>query len=409
MEFSIPNSVRFIIEKLQSRGFEAYPVGGCVRDSLLSRTPNDWDVTTSALPDETLKAFSKEKCVTIGKDYGTIGVVIEGELIEVTTFRVDGDYRDNRHPDGVAFSSRLVDDLSRRDFTINAMALTLSGDVIDCFEGLSDLQNRTIRTVGAPDLRFREDALRILRALRFAAELDFAIEEKTKDAIRDLSGLIKTLSSERVFSEIKRLICARGASRIIGEYFDVLTLILPHLIPKSEESLSNACSVIGKLNVDFSVRFCALAIALSDDPKTAAHEMLKLLKASNELIKRASSTIEAYVALDDTSDYTIKKLLGTKGENVLKDAVAIRRAFDSMTDKKSQSFWDSVHARIDNIVLCAPCLSISDLAIDGRDLLACGFVPSPRLGQILGDLLDLVMRGNIKNDKDELLSYVKKL
>ena len=230
----IPHGAKFIITRLNSNGYRGDIVGGCVRDYLLGKEPNDFDITTDALPDEMRRIFSDLKTVDTGIKHGTLTVIVDSVQYEVTTYRIDGEYSDNRHPDKVSFTNKLSDDLSRRDFTVNAMCYNEHDGVTDMFGGKEDLSARIIRAVGDPVLRFHEDSLRILRALRFAATLNFEIEKNTADAIFKTSSLLKNVSRERVYTEWKKLICGVGASRIIREYGSVIEVVIPELT-----SLSN--------------------------------------------------------------------------------------------------------------------------------------------------------------------------
>lgn len=231
MTMDMPKNVDTAINLLQSAGFEAYAVGGCVRDSLLGKTPNDWDITTSAKPENMKSVFADFHCIDTGIKHGTVTVVIDGEPLEITTFRLDGEYEDNRHPKSVTFTSNLGADLGRRDFTVNAMAYSKMTGTVDLFGGQNDLKNKIIRCVGDPDRRFNEDALRILRALRFASALDFEIEEKTAQSLLKNCALLGNISEERIAKELLKLVCGKGAKRILTGFAPVLFEILPELQP----------------------------------------------------------------------------------------------------------------------------------------------------------------------------------
>ncbi|MBS7361095.1 MAG: tRNA nucleotidyltransferase, partial [Oscillospiraceae bacterium] len=230
MEIKLPPNVKKAISLLESAGFEACAVGGCVRDSLLRKTPDDWDITTSASPEQMKEVFSSFHCIETGIRHGTLTAVI-GSPLEITTFRLDGEYEDNRHPKSVEFTSDLSADLARRDFTVNAMAYSPSQGLSDPFGGQEDLKNHIIRCVGEADRRFNEDALRILRGLRFASVLDFEIEDKTAESIHKNKVLLKNISVERISKELMRLICGAGAHRVLSGFADVLFEIMPELSP----------------------------------------------------------------------------------------------------------------------------------------------------------------------------------
>lgn len=239
MTMDMPKNVDTAINLLQSAGFEAYAVGGCVRDSLLGKTPNDWDITTSAKPEDMKSVFADFHCIDTGIKHGTVTVVIDGEPLEITTFRLDGEYEDNRHPKSVTFTSNLGADLGRRDFTVNAMAYSKMTGTVDLFGGQNDLKNGIIRCVGDPNRRFNEDALRTLRALRFASALDFEIEEKTAQSLLENRALLGNISEERIVKELLKLVCGKGAKRILTDFAPVLFEILPELQPMYKNSHDN--------------------------------------------------------------------------------------------------------------------------------------------------------------------------
>lgn len=231
MRIEIPEEVGAILAVLERHGFEAYVVGGCVRDSLLGQTPHDWDICTAALPEEVMGCFTGERTLPTGIAHGTVTLVREGVPYEITTFRVDGDYSDGRHPDSVSFVRNLTEDLARRDFAVNAMAYSPRTGVVDCFGGWQDLQERQVRAVGKPAARFEEDALRILRALRFASVYGFGIEAKTASAARKLKNTLTNVAVERIFSEFARLLCGSGAGRVLTAFPDIFSVFLPEILP----------------------------------------------------------------------------------------------------------------------------------------------------------------------------------
>ena len=231
MTIQLPSVVLLAIERLEAHGHRAYAVGGCVRDSLIGRTPNDWDITTSARPEETAAAFVGFKTVETGVKHGTLTVIIDGTPLEITTFRNDGEYADNRHPIAVTFSDTPEEDLSRRDFTVNAMAYHPKEGLLDLFGGQDDLQRRIIACVGEPKRRFDEDGLRILRAIRFASVLDFEIEEQTAKAVHAQRELLGNIAAERIREEFCKLIMGKGAVAILRDFSDVIGVFLPEILP----------------------------------------------------------------------------------------------------------------------------------------------------------------------------------
>ena len=231
MVIKIPPQVNRAIEILQNNGHSAYVVGGAVRDMLMGKTAHDWDITTSALPEETLESFSEFRTIETGLKHGTVTVIVDGMSLEITTFRIEGGYSDNRHPDKVDFTDRVEDDLSRRDFTVNSIAYSPQKGFADPFDGQTDIEKKIIRCVGNPDKRFGEDALRILRALRFSAVLGFEIEKDTAESIRRNYKLLSNISVERIFVEISKLLCGKDAGKILREFEDVIFFILPEISP----------------------------------------------------------------------------------------------------------------------------------------------------------------------------------
>ena len=228
---SMPKDVAWLLRQLNRAGYPAYVVGGCVRDSLLGRTPGDWDICTGALPEQTRTVFAGQRLLLTGLKHGTVAVVLAGKPYEITTFRVDGAYADHRHPDAVCFVPGVEQDLARRDFTVNAMAWHPDSGLVDCFGGQRDLQARVIRCVGDPDARFAEDALRILRAIRFAAQLDFSIDPATEAAAQRLRNTVQTVSEERIFAELDRLLNSPAAGRVLEKYGRILAGAIPEVDP----------------------------------------------------------------------------------------------------------------------------------------------------------------------------------
>ena len=229
MTLNIPSKAKTIITLLENAGFEAFCVGGAVRDSIMGLNPTDWDITTSASPEDTVMVFKDYKTVDTGLKHGTLTVVIDKTPFEVTTYRVDGDYNDNRHPENVHFTKNLINDLSRRDFTVNALAYNDKTGLVDLYGGQEDIYNSIIKTVGNPSARFQEDGLRIMRALRFASVLGFTIESETAKAIHDNKDLLKNISAERLAVELSKLVCGKNAFNILTEYWDVLSVFIPEI------------------------------------------------------------------------------------------------------------------------------------------------------------------------------------
>lgn len=360
-------------------GARAYAVGGCVRDSLMGKTPSDWDITCSCSPEKTLEIFEAEGIRTIptGLKHGTVSVIIDGEVFECTTHRVDGSYTDSRRPDSVQFTQRLEDDLSRRDFTVNAMAANPSGEIFDAFGGMSDLDSRIIRCVGDPKTRFTEDALRILRALRFATVLDFEIEGDTLCAARLLSHTLENISAERKTVELVKLLCSPHADRGVSLLFE--SGAIKYLLPDAENMPTNLLILEGLP----AHRLAALMW------QTNSRD-LSLLRLSNSQKSDVKSLLTP-ITQADTDEGARRALARYKH---LAIAAAKLQSRDLLAEKIAEQ------AALD------PPVSVRDLAVGGDDLLALG-VEKRLLGGMLSYLLDCVFTDPSFNTKERLLSLAK--
>ena len=305
----LPSSVQFIISRLNENGYRADIVGGCVRDVMLGREPNDFDITTSALPEEMKQVFSDVRAIETGIKHGTLTVIIDSEPFEITTYRLDGEYTDNRHPDSVTFTRNLRDDLSRRDFTVNAMCYNEADGYTDLFGGKADLEKKLIRAVGDPEKRFSEDALRILRAIRFAATLDFAVEEKTAAAVHKLSHLLLNVSAERVFVEWKKLIGGVSAYKILSEFSDVISVVIPELsemcLPSPELFVAAGESLRELSLFDTPDAFASAMARLRSDNKRKNHGVAVLSNLNAKISDKSS----------------LHRLLIAVGEEVARDII----------------------------------------------------------------------------------------
>lgn len=432
---SVPENVKTAISLLESAGFEAYAVGGCVRDSLLGKKPNDWDITTSAAPEQTKSVFSAFHCIDTGIKHGTVTVVINSEPLEITTFRLDGEYADNRHPKNVTFTPNLKEDLSRRDFTVNAMAFSPNTGIVDLFSGKEDLQNGIIRCVGEPDRRFNEDALRILRALRFASVLDFEIDQKTAESAINNRRLLQNISEERILKELLGLLCGKGARRILSDFAPIIFEILPELLPMYKNSHDNPHhrydiyehTLVAVENIDPEPTL-RLAALLHDcgkpeckkfDENGVAHfyahqrasselaaQILTRLKASNKLRDSVIFLVsnhdrwELYEDIDRMPRY-----LSKFGEQGVLDLLKIMRA-DVLAQSPDYLYRlekiDSARQKCIELAAQKPCLSLKSLEINGRTLMALGIPPGKQLGAVLSRLLDEVIDGITKNTHEAL-------
>lgn len=437
--FEIPDYVMYVLNKLNSRGFEAYIVGGCVRDFLIRKVPSDFDITTNALPCEIRECFEEYKIIETGAKHGTVTVIIDIQKIEITTYRIEGTYSDNRHPDTVKFSHNLYDDLIRRDFTINAMAVNVSGKLIDNFNGRSDLKNKVIRAVGDPSKRFAEDALRILRALRFASQLGFDIENKTSEIIHQYAYLIKNISAERIREEFVKILMGNNAEEVLRKYCDVIEVFIPeiqklygfdqcspyHKYDVWEHTIHAVGAAVPKKSVRAAMFFHDISkpdCFYKDESgrghfkghalKSAetASVILKRLKFSSKDSKDIISII--YHHSDElNSKSEIKLLLNKIGNKNFFDLLNAQRA-DSMSKQefclKRLIKSDQQEKLAEEIIQNKECYTLKDLAINGNDLIKLGFNGREN-GQLLEHLLKEVIYENLLNDKISLINYIKSL
>ncbi len=437
--FVLPNQVLTAIEKLESNGFEAYIVGGCVRDFLLSEHPDDFDITTSADPEEILNVFKQEKTIKTGLKHGTVTVILDGIPLEITTFRIDTYYSDNRHPDSVVFTKSIKEDLARRDFTVNAMAYSKSRGLVDPFGGRHDLNNKVLRCVGQANKRFNEDSLRIMRGLRFSSVLGFEIEGETSAAIRKNKKLLLNVSSERVAVELKKLVCGKNAAEIITKYHEVLEIILPeikgmaHFDQKNPhhayDILYHTAVATANMPPEPSLRLAALfhdcgkMDCFSVDDQGIGHfyghsqiseiktdTALRRLKFDNATRQRVMRLVKYHDMQIEVTEKSVKKALGKLSHQGFYDLMAMQRADRSALAPqyaKQVEKFDKLTAIADKIISDKECFSLKDLALKGDDLMALGEKPGKQLGNALEFLLDAVIEGNVENEKEALTAYFK--
>lgn len=438
----LPSHVKTVLDRLESRGFEAWCVGGCVRDSLLHRAPTDWDVTTAALPEEIKVCFEGFRVLDVGIKHGTVTVLLDGQSVEVTTYRSDGAYADHRHPDGVRFSRELRDDLSRRDFTVNAMAYHPERGLRDEFGGEADLRAGVLRCVGDPNRRFEEDALRILRCLRFSAALGFSIADETARALREKRGLLPCLSHERVREELTKLLCGKSAANVLREFSAVLFTVLPELAPMAGCGQENpyhqfnvwehTLRVLDACPQEPVPRWAALlhdcgkpAVKSVDETGTAhfyghekvsaglAGEILERLRFSNRERETVLDLVRLHGELHPIPEKRLKKLLGKYGEEQV-----LRLCGLSEADLSGQASWlysrrigsiRETEKLLTEILERKDCLTLRGLAANGNDLLEMGYEKGPSLGKALQILLDEVLAGKLPNQREALLGRAEEL
>ena len=431
----LPEKVGRIIGTLQEHGYEAYAVGGCIRDSILGREPEDWDITTSAMPEETKALF--DKTFDTGIQHGTITVLLEKEGFEVTTYRIDGKYEDSRHPKEVTFTRNLREDLLRRDFTINAMAYNETDGLVDIFGGLEDLEEGMIRCVGTAKERFKEDALRILRGVRFAAQLGFDIEEDTRQGMKELAWTLQNISAERIQVELVKMITSKrpemlreayelGMTRIVLPEFDQLMTTgqeTPHHMYSVGEHTLHAMK---NIRADKILRLAMLlhdmgkpALKTVDEAGVAhfkkhaleseriAGNVLRRLKFDNDTIRKVTRLVRYHDLRMPATAKSVRRAMNQIGEELFPYYMEVRRA-----DVLAQSMYqreekienlDQIEELYHQIVEDGDCVSLKDLAVTGRDLIASGMKPGKKIGEKLEELLKLVIEDPKLNTKEELL------
>lgn len=441
MKIQMPEAANYIIQTLMAHGYEAYIVGGCVRDSVLGRTPQDWDITTSATPEQTKALF--RRTIDTGIEHGTVTIMMDHVGYEVTTYRVDGKYEDHRRPKEVTFTASLLEDLKRRDFTINAMAYNEQEGLVDIFGGAEDLRRGIIRCVGVPQERFDEDALRILRAVRFAAQLDFEIEAKTRQAIREKAEFLRDISAERIQVELTKLITSDHPERIIDAYeLGITAIVLPefdtmmetpqHTVYHKYDVGRHTVAVMQNIDATPVLRWAALLhdsakpeCRTTDEQgvdhfyghpkagKAIARRVLRRMKLDNDTIQRVERLVEWHdFGLDGTiTKKTLRRALNRMGPDLFDDYAKLRRAdmlgqSDYMQEKKQQDYRHLLEMYRE-IREAQECLLIRDLKLDGKDLIAMGVQPGPDMGKILNDLLQQVLEEPQLNTKEKLKELVQ--
>lgn len=395
MKINIPREVERALSILHNKGFEAYIVGGCVRDSIMGNFPSDWDITTSAKPDEIMSAFSGFRTIETGIKHGTVAVIIDKMQIEITTYRIDGDYSDKRHPDRVFFTDNLKYDLERRDFTINALAYN-GQELVDLFGGINDIEKKIIRCVGDPHERFNEDGLRILRALRFASVLNFEIEKNTSASIHHNKNLLNSISKERINTEFNKLVMGTSFQRILGEYRNIIQVFIPELSSISPEEAESRLKAMG--SVDTLVLRLSLLLYKMESPD----RILMRLKYDNTTIKGVKLLTANMEGKIYPEPVNIKKWLYKISYVNLCDLIKLKKAlFKFQCEELSKA-----EKIMDEIIETKQCYSLETLALGGQDLLDLGIPRGKDIGRILNELLDKVIEGQLENNKDSLLKYV---
>lgn len=441
MKIQLPPKVNQIMQTLQANGFEAYAVGGCVRDSILGRKPDDWDITTSATPQETKQLF--QKTFDTGIEHGTITVLLGKDAYEVTTYRVDGKYEDSRHPSEVTFTRSLKEDLLRRDFTMNAMAYNDKEGLVDIFGGMDDLQNRCIRCVGNAEERFREDALRILRAVRFAAQLDFEVEEETKQGIRRLAPTLANISAERIQVELVKMLVSPNPGLLRMAYeLGITQVILPEfdVMMQTTQETPHHCYSVGEhtlraVELVRAEKALRLTMLLHDvakpkmktvDDKGRAHfkkhdlegtqmakAILRRLKFDNDTINKVTKLVAYHDYRMEAEPRLVRRAMNRIGEDLFAEYLEVRMA-DTLAqsayqrEEKLQNLQD-IRSCYEEIIENKQCVSLKELAVTGSDLIADGMMPGKEIGHVLQLLLEQVLEKPELNDKETLLRLRKEM
>lgn len=440
-KIKIPGDVAAILQTFKQHGFEAYAVGGCVRDTLLGRKPEDWDITCSAKPMEIKHLF--KKTVDTGIQHGTVTVILHGRGYEVTTYRIDGEYEDGRHPKQVEFTSNLVEDLKRRDFTINAMAYNSEEGIVDAFHGMQDLERKIIRCVGNPKERFEEDALRILRAVRFAAQLEFEIEEKTKQAMIQLASNLEKISKERIHTELHKLLMSdhpeyvrilyeTGISSYIFPELDIM-MKMPQNNPYHLYSVGeHTIHVLEHVAKDSNLRWAALFHDIGKiATRTTDEKGIDHFYGHGKIGMEIAETVMRTLRFDNKTRDIVKRLTYHHDDSCLSTKVSVRKSIyrigkdiypyylalkeadilakSPLSYEKNWNELQEVKRLYQEIITDEECLTLKELAINGKDLKEAGYSDGKVIGQTLQKLLEIVLENPEKNQKEILLSFLPQL
>lgn len=411
VRIALPKDVKHIIDVLMENGYEAYAVGGCVRDSILGRVPGDWDITTSALPMQVKGLF--RRTVDTGIQHGTVTVMLGRNGYEVTTYRIDGKYEDSRHPESVEFTPKLEEDLKRRDFTINAMAYNDEHGIVDIFDGVGDLQRKIIRCVGNAHDRFDEDALRILRAVRFSAQLGFGIEENTAGAAKELAVNLKRISSERIHTEFNKMLKSAHPDYFsVADAIGIMEIVLPEYHVMSAEDKAFVGALARECACLLPERYAAMLFMSGryseEGPADTAKRVLKRLKLDNDTINTASMLLR-FGMLEITDDESrIRHIIYETGDKNILRILDFRTAYEKcigndITDvRRMYDICNMIFERGD-------CVSLKNLAITGKELIAMGVPAGRQMGEILNSLLMLVLDNPQLNDREQLSKEALKI
>lgn len=438
--WSIPDGAKRILQKLNQCGYEAYLVGGCVRDLVMGRKPHDWDICTSARPEQVVGVFNDKHVIETGLKHGTVSIV-DDDVYEVTTFRIDGEYKDGRHPQEVAFVVNLREDLARRDFTINAMALDGNGDIIDLFGGVSDANKGIVRCVGRPSDRFGEDWLRIMRAMRFASVLGFDIDEETLCYIQSVDHIPDSISAERIQAELRKIVAGINAAEVLRQCKNILFLVAPELRNMDGFHQNSPYHIYDVFEhtlhaMDYAPRNETVRLALlfhdagkphsySEDQNGVGHfyghpalsepicrSVMSRLRFENRIIEDVAHLVKYHDITFNCDRAYIKRCLNKHGPDRLRMLVLVRAAdiYAQSTYNQSERMTKvRLFSEIfQSVYDSSECFSLRDLAINGNDLIQIGFCPGPKMGEVLSTLLENVIDGNLANEKENLLQFARR-
>lgn len=426
--------------RLEEAGFEAWLVGGCVRDRLMGKTPHDYDITTSAKPDEVMAVFHNHRVLETGLKHGTVTLLCDHVPLEITTYRAESSYSDHRHPDKVSFTGSLREDLARRDFTMNAIAMDARGNVCDPFHGARDIAEGFIRCVGDPERRFEEDSLRILRALRFASRLGFSVEENTKKAMEHCAGHLSYVSPERIFTEITKLLCGSFVRPVLMEYIKTIGAAVPELLPMEGfdqrnyhhiyDVLEHTARVVEKVPPQTHLRLAALFhdagkprcftldaagvghfYGHAEISREIAEGVLVRLRCDNATRAAVDQLIRYHDSPIECTERAVRKALRRLTPEGFRDLIALKRADNlaqSPAYQERQRECDRLEAMAEEILSQSRCFCLRDLAVNGNDLMALGFRAGPQMGQLLEWLLEEVVAERLPNEQEVLLKEAEK-
>lgn len=441
MKLQLPEQVDKALEMLECSGFEAYIIGGCVRDFLLGKNPTDYDITTSAKPEEVKNIFAGYNVIETGIKHGTVTAVLSGMPLEITTFRIDSGYSDNRHPDTVMFSGCLREDVARRDFTVNSIAYSHKTDFVDYYNGKNDIENMTIRCIGDADKRFEEDSLRILRALRFSSCLGFTIEKATEDALFRNKDLLVNVSAERIAAEFVKMLCGKNVKDILIKYTDILGVFIPELLPMVGFEQKNPHHIY-----DVLVHTAVATEQIASDPilrmaaffhdigkpycfttdncgighfyghhsvsERIADAVLRRLKVDNNSRNSVTLLVKHHDRQIECTERAVKRVLNTIGPDMFFDLIKLKRADNLAQAPKlhfRQKYCDEIENTAADIIKKGECFSLESLAVNGNDLIGLGLKPGPQIGSVLRSLLDTVIGGEVLNERESLLKLAERI